>query len=86
MKEIFDIVQYTDVSSWRAYHTPHAPLFFTPESFRDTSFLCVVVLDLPAEPIVDQRLQFLQFLLRVGLDLPVNFKIPFILDPGFGAV
>ena len=38
---------------------PYAPLFFTPENFRDTSFLCSVVRDLA------QRLQFLQFLSRV---------------------
>ena len=59
IKEISDIIQYTDVSSWRAYHTPHAPLFFTPKIFRDTSFRCFVVHDLA------QRLQFLQFLSRV---------------------
>ena len=35
---------------------PYAPLFFTPENFRDTSFLCFEVHDLA------QRLQFLQFL------------------------
>ena len=56
IKEISDIIQYTDVSSWCAYHTP---LFFTPKIFRDTSFLCFEVHDLA------QRLQFLQFLSRV---------------------
>ena len=38
---------------------PYAPLFFTPENFRDTSFLCFEVHDLA------QRLQFLQLLSRV---------------------
>ena len=49
------------------------------ENCHDTSFLCLVVRDLPAEPLVAQLLQFLQFFfkdtkLSYGCQLNLNKK------------
>ena len=42
----------------------HSSLIDALENFRDTSFLCLVVRELPGEPLVAQRLQFDQFFIK----------------------